>query len=73
MIHGRIVDTAVIYHSSRGPPSKPSLKYLAQRYLNKEIQQGTTGHDSIQDANTCMDLVKLKLEKGNHGTIDQSL
>lgn len=45
---------------------KSSLKWLAQKYLNREIQKGhgTRGHDSIEDAIACLDLVKIKCEKG---------
>lgn len=68
--HPFIIDTALIFPHPRGPPLKSSLKYLAQKYLNREIQKGhgTTGpgagHDSIEDARTCLDLVKQKCEKG---------
>lgn len=68
--HPFIIDTAIIYPHPRGPPLKSSLKWLAQRYLSREIQKGhgTTGpgagHDSIEDAKTCLDLVKQKCEKG---------
>lgn len=68
--HPFIVDTAIIYPHPRGPPLKSSLKYLAQKYLNREIQKGHgstgpgAGHDSIEDAKTCLDLTKQKLEKG---------
>lgn len=75
--HPYIVDTAIIYPHPRGPPLKSALKYLAQKYLNREIQKGhgTTGpgagHDSIEDARTCLDLVKQKCEKGKQwGTSD---
>lgn len=45
---------------------KPSLKWLAQKHLSREIQKGhgISGHDSIEDAQACMDLVKLKCERG---------
>jgi RNA exonuclease 1 len=70
LTHPFIIDTAVIYPHPRGPPLKSSLKYLAQRYLGREIQKGhgTTGpgagHDSVEDARTCLDLLKQKCEKG---------
>jgi RNA exonuclease 1 len=77
LTHPFIIDTAVIYPHPRGPPLKSSLKWLAQKYLNREIQKGhgTTGpgagHDSIEDAKTCLDLVKQKCEKGKEwGTND---
>src|SRR6187402_3407311 len=37
--HPYIVDTAIIYPHPRGPPLKSSLKWLAQRYLNRQIQK----------------------------------
>lgn len=75
--HPFIIDTAVLYPHPRGPPLKSSLKWLAQKYLNREIQKGHgstgpgAGHDSIEDARTCLDLVKQKCEKGKEwGTSD---
>lgn len=62
--HPFIVDTAHIYPHPRGPPLKCSLKWLTQKYLNKEIQKGSTGHDSVEDARAVLELVKLKCEKG---------
>jgi RNA exonuclease 1 len=77
LTHPFIIDTALLYPHPRGPPLKSALKWLAQRYLNREIQKGhgTTGpgagHDSIEDARTCLDLVKQKCEKGKEwGTSD---
>ncbi|KAK3693903.1 hypothetical protein B0T22DRAFT_451144 [Podospora appendiculata] len=65
--HPFIVDTSIIYPHPRGPPLKSSLKFLAQKYLSREVQKGggtSAGHDSIEDAKTCLDLVKKKCEKG---------
>lgn len=61
-----IVDTALLFPHPRGPPLKSSLKWLAQKYLTREIQKGhgTTGHDSVEDAKASLDLVKQKCEKG---------
>lgn len=73
LTHPFIVDTGIIYPHPRGPPLKCSLKWLTQKYLNKAIQQGTTGHDSVEDARAVLDLVKLKCEKGERwGTSDAS-
>lgn len=73
MTHPFIVDTAVTYPHPRGPPLKSSLKWLAQKYLGKEIQKGTNGHDAIEDARTALELIKMKCEKGERwGTSDQS-
>jgi RNA exonuclease 1 len=63
--HPFIVDTSLLYPHPRGPPLKSSLKWLAQKYLSREIQKGgASGHNSIEDAKTCLDLVKQKCEKG---------
>lgn len=45
---------------------KSSLKWLAQKYLHREIQKGhgSLGHDSVEDSRACLDLVKMKCEKG---------
>ncbi|KAH8820343.1 hypothetical protein F5884DRAFT_744698 [Xylogone sp. PMI_703] len=77
LTHPYVIDTALLYPHPRGPPLKSSLKWLAQKYLSREIQKGhgTTGpgagHDSIEDAKTCLDLLKQKCEKGKMwGTSD---
>ncbi|CAB4256147.1 similar to Saccharomyces cerevisiae YGR276C RNH70 3'-5' exoribonuclease [Maudiozyma barnettii] len=63
--HPRIVDTAVIYDHKAGPPFKPALKYLASEYLNISIQNNNDdGHDSIEDARTCIELTKSKILNG---------
>jgi RNA exonuclease 1 len=70
LTHPYIIDTALLFPHPRGPPLKQSLKFLSQKFLGREIQKGhgTTGpgagHDSIEDARTCLDLVKQKCEKG---------
>ena len=67
MTHPFIIDTSLLYPHPRGPPLKSSLKWLAQKYLGREIQKGhgATGHDSIEDARACLDLVRMKCEKGS--------
>ncbi|KAK3675505.1 hypothetical protein LTR78_004588 [Recurvomyces mirabilis] len=66
LAHPFIIDTALLFPHPRGPPLKSSLKWLAQKYLSRAIQKGhgSTGHDSIEDAKACLDLVKQKCEKG---------
>ncbi len=66
LTHPFVIDTSILYPHPRGPPMKSSLKWLAQKYLGREIQKGhgTQGHDSIEDARACLDLVKMKCEKG---------
>ncbi|KYK55467.1 exonuclease [Drechmeria coniospora] len=63
--HPFIVDTSLIFPHPRGPPLKQSLKFLAQKYLTTDIQTGgDRGHNSIEDAKTCLDLVAKKCAKG---------
>lgn len=64
--HPFIIDTSILFPHPRGPPLKSSLKWLSQKYLSREIQKqhGTTGHNSIEDARACLDLVKQKCERG---------
>ena len=66
LTHPFIIDTSILYPHPRGPPMKSSLKWLAQKYLGREIQKGhgTKGHDSVEDARACLDLVKMKCERG---------
>lgn len=70
LTHPYIIDTVILYPHPRGPPLRCSLKWLAQRFLSLEIQKGGgtlgsgAGHDSIEDAKTCIDLVRQKCEKG---------
>lgn len=55
----------MIYHHTRGPPFRASLKWLAQKWLSQRIQEGgKDGHNSVEDARACMDLIKLKIQEG---------
>lgn len=64
--HPLVVDTAICYGTSRGNTWKPALRTLTSQYLNREIQKGHDGHNSVEDAVACLDLLKLKLEHGLH-------
>lgn len=65
LTHPFIIDTSLIYPHPRGPPLRSSLKFLAQKYLRRSIQQqDLKGHNSVEDALAVLDLVKLKCEKG---------
>ncbi|KAF9280042.1 RNA exonuclease 3 [Mortierella alpina] len=48
LIHTRVIDTAMS---------------LARQHLHITIQDSEHGHDSFEDAKTCLDLVRLKIEK----------
>lgn len=62
--HPLVIDTAVLYGTKRGVSWKPALRHITQRFLNREIQKGSNGHNSVEDATACLDLLQLKLEKG---------
>jgi RNA exonuclease 1 len=65
LTHPFIIDTAILYPHVRGPPYKQGLKFLAQRYLSSSIQnKGNEGHNSVEDANACVELLKQKCERG---------
>ena len=78
LAHTRCIDTSVIYHNLQRPSTKPSLKWLASRWLGRTIQaQGQTvadaktgqavavlGHRPEEDARACVGLVKMKVEQG---------
>lgn len=67
-----IVDTSVLYDSKRGKPYTPGLAYLAKTYLKREIQLSASGHNPVEDARAALDLVNLKIEKGEYfGRSDQ--
>ncbi|KAL0078597.1 hypothetical protein J3Q64DRAFT_1765347 [Phycomyces blakesleeanus] len=80
MRHPYIIDTSTIYHHANGPPGKPSLRYLAYRWLRRRIQikpedkeetsstqeasSEEKGHDPCEDALASLQLVELKLKYG---------
>lgn len=65
IFHPYVIDTSVIYNRTGTRSYKPSLKSLAYELLGKEIQTADkVGHDSLEDAVTALELVKLKLVNG---------
>ncbi|EPE06175.1 rna exonuclease [Ophiostoma piceae UAMH 11346] len=67
LTHPFIVDTSIAFPHPMAPAKKHALRWLSAKYLNREIQRGhgtARGHDSVEDARTCLDLIKRKCEKG---------
>lgn len=65
MMHPYVIDTSVCYNITGDRRRKSKLSVLAHLFLNMRIQQqGKAGHSPIEDAQTAMKLVNLKLEKG---------
>ncbi|KAH9621607.1 hypothetical protein KSS87_005263 [Heliosperma pusillum] len=62
--HELVIDTAILYKHPRGGSYKTALRVLARKFLSKEIQDSGSGHDSIEDARTAMELALLKIRKG---------
>ncbi|KAI3384418.1 hypothetical protein SNEBB_007200 [Seison nebaliae] len=64
LVHYLVVDTSIVFPHKSGPPMKRSLKDIVENELMKTIQNNDDGHDSLEDANSCMELIfnKLALE-----------
>ncbi|KAK3807299.1 MAG: hypothetical protein J3Q66DRAFT_357193 [Benniella sp.] len=64
LIHTRIIDTSMLYpHPQRLQGYRFSLQRLAREHLQVHIQDSEAGHDSFEDAKTCLDLVRAKVTK----------
>lgn len=63
LIHDSVIDTSVLFPHKMGPPYKRALRNLSSEYLKKIIQNSVDGHDSGEDARTCMELVIYKLKE----------
>ncbi|KAI8584794.1 hypothetical protein K450DRAFT_218041 [Umbelopsis ramanniana AG] len=64
IVHPNVVDTVALYPHPNGLPYRHGLRFLANKYLQRFIQDSSEGHDSFEDAKTSLDLIKLKVEKG---------
>ncbi|KAJ1304455.1 hypothetical protein OPQ81_005602 [Rhizoctonia solani] len=64
LAHPRCIDTSIIYKHPRGAPYKPGLKWLAQKWLNLDIQAKQGGHDPEEDARACLALLVKKMKEG---------
>eukprot|EP00040_Diaphanoeca_grandis_P029186 m.170281 g.170281 ORF g.170281 m.170281 type:complete len:451 (+) comp31607_c0_seq2:274-1626(+) len=53
LYHPRVIDTAVRYQGKFG---MQKLRVLSRRHLDRIIQDGAAGHDSVEDARATMDL-----------------
>ncbi|XP_062051160.1 putative exonuclease GOR [Lepus europaeus] len=63
VIHCTVVDTSVLFPHHLGLPFKRSLRNLMADYLHKVIQDDVRGHNSQEDASSCMSLVLWKIEE----------
>lgn len=63
--HPFVIDTSCIFTPLATPTVKPGLRKLCKELLSEDIQNSDCGHNSIEDATTCMKLVHLKLLEGD--------
>lgn len=63
MVHTTVVDTSVIFPHHYGLPYRRSLKSLAVYCLKTSIQTDANGHDSCEDARTCIGLMLYRIQK----------
>ncbi|RLU19772.1 hypothetical protein DMN91_008330 [Ooceraea biroi] len=59
LLHKHCIDTSIVFPHYYGYPYRNSLKYLARRVLNRDIQEKI--HDPAEDARTALDLMMIKL------------
>lgn len=69
LFHPYVIDTSCLFTPHATPLMKPSLKRLTKKLLDKDIQIDAGGHNSIEDAVSCMKLVQKKLREGPDLTI----
>lgn len=62
IIHSTVVDTSILFPHKMGPPKKRALKTLCIENLKRIIQENEAGHNSVEDAEVCIQLVKFYLK-----------
>ncbi|KAL4884640.1 hypothetical protein BJY04DRAFT_215102 [Aspergillus karnatakaensis] len=68
VIHPTIIDTALLYpHPGGGLPYRMALRTLARKFLDRDIQVGGRGHDSLEDAVATGDLIRVKAQEVMRG------
>ncbi|XP_014468903.1 PREDICTED: RNA exonuclease 1 homolog isoform X2 [Dinoponera quadriceps] len=63
LLHDTVVDTSVMFPHKNGYPQKRALKNLCSEFLRKLIQNDIGGHDSKEDAVSCMELILWKVKE----------
>lgn len=63
LIHDKVVDTSVMFPHRYGPPKKRALRNLVCEMLQRIIQQDDDGHNSLEDAIACLQLVQHKVKE----------
>ncbi|XP_066430594.1 RNA exonuclease 1 homolog isoform X2 [Eleutherodactylus coqui] len=63
LIHPTVVDTAVVFPHRLGLPYKRALRSLMADHLKRIIQDNVEGHDSSEDACSCMELMIWRIKE----------
>ncbi|KAI8146130.1 ribonuclease H-like domain-containing protein [Fennellomyces sp. T-0311] len=62
LLHPKIIDTVALFPHPKGLPFRYGLRVLSTKILQKFIQDSSDGHDSFEDAKTCVDLLEKFLK-----------
>ena len=58
-----VIDTSLVFPHYYGMPFRRSLKSIVHSYLKREIQAENCGHDSYEDARSCVELMLWKVRQ----------
>ncbi|XP_030050039.1 RNA exonuclease 1 homolog isoform X2 [Microcaecilia unicolor] len=67
LIHDNVVDTSVVFPHRLGLPNKRALRNLIADYLRRIIQDDVGGHNCVEDATACMELMIWKVKEDTKG------
>lgn len=63
LVHSHVVDTSTLFVHARGLPFRHKLSDLVASCLGRRIQTASTGHDSLEDARACMQLLLWRVRQ----------
>lgn len=63
LIHKNVIDTSVVFPHKLGAPYKRALRNLMFEFLQRTIQEDSDGHDSHEDATSCIHLMVWKINE----------
>ncbi|XP_055609264.1 RNA exonuclease 5 [Uranotaenia lowii] len=63
VMHPYVIDTSTLFNITGTVGTKTKLKVLTKKFLERDIQCSSGGHNSIEDCVASLELVKLKLSK----------
>lgn len=63
MMHPYVIDSSIVFNLTGTATQKAKLRFLTKKFLERDIQCGTGGHNPIEDCAASLELVQLKLSK----------